>query len=108
MNRLQDKIKKNEAKMVELYNQNIDLRYELMLTDAKSFSEKIENLGTKKQPRNVLVKKMHYVQIINDGDTGEPYKIERSKPVEIDGEKYFGWRKLVYMTIESICYHHVI
>ena len=91
------KIEKNKEKIANLLNQNIDLEYNMNLKRFKKFTEKIVNIGTRKEPKKVLVKFGHWYDLMGDG-----VKIERSEPVEIDGKKSDSWFVLRYFRAEHI------
>jgi len=81
----ESKIKKNYEKIVSLLNQNVELEYKELLKKAKKFWEKEINIGSRKQPKMVLVKIMVYDDFFIDEDTKEKIKIERNRHIEVDG-----------------------
>ncbi|WP_324069846.1 MAG: hypothetical protein RSE15_04900 [Flavobacterium sp.] len=106
MSRIQNKIDKNKVKIVELLNQNIDLKYELKLKRFTRFSEEIKQLGTKKEPKEVKIKIGHWNEFFYDEDFPKDkkhaVKIERKEICEVDGERSNHWKKITYYTIEDI------
>ena len=99
------KIEKNKAKIVKLINENIDLQYNLDLKRFKRFSEEIKNIGSKKEPKEVKVKKGHWFEWFYDedfpNDKKHAVKIERSQIIEIDGEKSDHWNRIKYYSIDD-------
>lgn len=106
MSRIQNKIDKNKAKIVELLNQNIDLNYELKLKRFTRFSEQIKQVGTKKEPKEVKIKIGHWFEWFYDSDYPKDkkhaVKIERNEIIEVDGQKSNHWQKIIYYTIENL------
>lgn len=94
------KIEAKKLKAVKLLNEIIDLRYKNHLLTAKRFSITEENLGTKKEPKIVKVKWMHWEEEFMDEDSGKPFKIERQQPVLIGETKYFN--KITPVTYYSL------
>jgi transposase len=98
------KIKKNKEKIVKLLNENIDLQYNLNLKTFKSFSEKMVNIGTKKEPKQVVAKIGHWVEWFKDEDrpNEKGVKIKRSEIYEIDGMKTDHWNRIKYYSIDDV------
>jgi len=95
MSKICGKIEKNQIRIVELLNQNIDYRYQLNLEKAKTF-EIIENHGKK-------VKVAVFPQNFQDEDSKEVVIIQRKMPVEVDGVKCDEFANpLKYFTINDI------
>ena len=98
------KIQRNKEKIVKLLNENIDLQYNLNLKSFKKFSEKMVNIGTKKEPKQVVAKVGHWFEWFKDEDrpNEKGVKIERSEIYEIDGIKTDHWNRIKYYSIEDI------
>lgn len=100
------KIKSNKEKIVKLLNENIDLEYESRLKKFTRFSETIRQIGTKKEPKEVLTKIGHWFEYFYDSDypndKKRAVKVERSEICEIDGQKSNHWNKITYYTIDDV------
>jgi len=100
------KIERNKEKIVKLLNENIDLEYNLRLKSFTRFSKTIRQIGTKKEPKEVLIKLGHWFEWFYDedfpNDKKHAVKIERSEICEIDGQKSNHWNKIKYYTIDDL------
>ena len=98
------KILRNKQKIVQLFNENIDLEYNLILKSFKSITEDERNIGTKNKPIIKKVKIGHWFSYHQDEDRPQDkkLKIARSSIIEVDGQKSDGWRILKYYTIQSL------
>ena len=101
-----NKIQKNKEKIVKLLNENIDLNYKLNFKKFKKFSEETRNIGSKKEPKEVIVKIGHWFEWFYDEDFSKDkkhaVKIERKEIYEINGHRSYGWDKVEYYKIEDI------
>lgn len=97
------KIQKNKEKIVKLLNENINLQYNLKVKSFKRFSEKIINIGSKKEPKEVVAKIGHWFEWVKDINISSEknIKIEKSEIYEINGYKTNHWDKLKYYYIDN-------
>lgn len=89
---INDRIDKLKEKALISLNKIIDLQYKSRLLGAKSFHEREENFGTKKEPVMKTVRYIKYPETYTDDDTGESIIIERNEVIEVDGRRcdHFG------------------
>ena len=85
---LEARIMANDLQMKRLYNENIDLRDQINLTE--KYSEKEETFifgkGKTKRKETFLVGRRHWSETFKDGDTGEGIDIERSEVCRVNGK----------------------
>ena len=96
------KVLRNKQKIVQLLNENIDLKYNMNLKTFKSIYEENRNIGTKKKPNFKFLKIGIWNEGFKDTDTGEVISVERKSIIEIDGQKSDGWNLLKYYTLKSL------
>jgi hypothetical protein len=98
------RILKNKQKIVELLNKNIDLQYNLLLKTFHKTYEKEANLGTKKEPKTVIVKIGCWDEWFKDEDkpNEKGVKIERQRVIEIDGKRSNYWSEIKYYTVDDL------
>lgn len=88
---LSDLIQANINQIHELKKANIELTREsiLLCDDEQWFEEKMEMTTQKENGKKVkverLIGRIHWVQQMEDGDTGEMFPINRSQVVRVDG-----------------------
>lgn len=81
------KINEFKKQIAALEKKNLGLlRESWLLSDKKQwFIEKEETRGRGKKKRTELVGRVHWIQLFEDGDTGQKFKIERSREVRVNG-----------------------
>lgn len=80
---------KDIIKQIEkLQKEHIELNRKYMLLSDKhqQFEEKEETTGKGKNKKTQLVGRVHWIQDFKDEDTGEVYKIPRTRIVRVNGE----------------------
>ena len=103
----QDKIealikKEKQAAIIRL-NKIIDLKQKKLLCLSKKFTVENKNFGTKKEPIARTVKIMHYEDYFTDEDTGQTISIQRSRPVEVNGQMCDEFARIIqYYTLEDL------
>lgn len=100
------RINRNKEKIVKLLNENIDLHYKERIKKYIRTSEEIRNIGTKKEPKNIIVKIGHWFELFYDddypNDKKHAVKIERKDVFEYDGDKILNGRKITYFDVRDI------
>jgi len=98
------KIDRNKLKIINLLNENIDLKYNENLKSFRKFIYEVRNIGTKKEPKEVTLKIGCWFEWFKDEDKPleKGIRIERKCIVAINGEKSDGYKLLEYYSINDI------